>query len=87
MFGDLTAMFNISRQMIEKLNTRIKNWTLDTCIADVFILLSNCLQVYTNYANNYDTIFKTIDKLNSSNPHFHEFLTTIDNTPLTKMMT
>ena len=72
--------------MVNDFNFRIKKWTQDTCIIDVIDTLVNNLQAYTNYANNHDTIISTIDKLNTSNARFHDFLLAIDKTPLTNMM-
>ena len=86
MFGDLTIMFNISKQMVDEFNLRIKNWTHDTCIADIFDLMLNNLQTYMNYVNNYDMIINTVDKFYTSNSRFHDFIAAIDNTPLTQML-
>lgn len=72
--------------MIKDFNLRLKNWKLDSCIADVLTKLTNNIQYYINYANNTDSILNTIDKLVSSNPKFRTFLVQIDRTKLTNMM-
>lgn len=72
--------------MIKDFNLRLKNWKLDSCIADVLTKLTNNIQYYINYANNTDSILNTIDKLVSSNPKFRTFLVRIDRTKLTNMM-
>lgn len=66
------------RDIVKDLNQRIKNWQVDCCIADVLNKLTNSLQSYINYANNYDTILSTIDKLVTSNPKFRAFLSSAD---------
>lgn len=72
--------------MSSNFNSRIKKWSPAECIVDLMSILANNAQAYINYADNQDAIISAIDKLTTSNSHFHDFLIAIDNTPQTRMM-
>jgi hypothetical protein len=73
--------------MVKNFNLRIKNWKLDSCIADVITILTDSIQTYINFSNNIESLLSTIDKLVASNPKFRTFLIRINRTKLTNMMT
>jgi hypothetical protein len=77
----------LTRSMVKNFEYRLKNWTYDSCIIDVLNILICKIDIYIKYANNYDCIINTIDKLVSGNPQFKEFLLNVDLTYQTNMMT
>lgn len=72
--------------MVKDFEYRLKQWTYETCIVDVMKKLVYNINVYIKYANNYDCIINTIDKLVTGNPQFRAFLLNIDLTYRTNMM-
>ena len=73
--------------MVKQFNQRLKNWSHEMCMIDVMRHLCSFINVYMNYANNYDTIINALDKLVADNPKFRAFLVKIDQTFCTNMMT
>jgi hypothetical protein len=65
----------------------MKSWNeTETCLIDIMLILCNQIQVFMNYANNYDSIINTINKLLISNSKFYQFLKNIDKSKLTNRM-
>ena len=73
--------------MVRDFNARLKNWTCEMTIIDVMKSLCHQISVYVSYANNYDTIINTLDKLVTDNPKFRAFLLNVDRTSNTNMLT
>lgn len=72
--------------MVKEFNQRLKTWTMSTCIIDVMKILIKNMQTLVNYANNNDAIITTLDKLYGSNPHFRDFIVSIENSQVTNML-
>lgn len=73
--------------MLNGLNARVKEWTRESCVADLMReCLSRVWDFYANYFNNHDSIMKTIDQSAISNAKFAGFLIKIDRSKLTNMM-
>lgn len=75
------------RDLVKDFNLRLKNWNQEICVIDALRNLCTNINSYMNYANNYDSIINTLDKLVTDNPKFRAFLVKIDQTFCTNMMT
>ena len=83
----MAILYNVSKEIVKEFNLKIKSWSLLTCIGDTFNKLIEHFQCYVNYANNYDTILTTLDKLLMSNPKFRAYFLQINTNNTKNTMT
>ncbi|RDD43577.1 Epithelial cell-transforming sequence 2 oncogene-like [Trichoplax sp. H2] len=85
-FGDILAILNISRGLLEDLTPRVRSWTSEQVIGDIFRKFTVKLKTYTNYINNYTVTLSTIEKCQEQFPGFRVFLKRTERKTQTKML-
>jgi hypothetical protein len=87
LFNDVSILYNISKEMVKDFSYRIKSWSILTCVGDVFNTFISNVQIYINYANNYEFLISTLDNLLMSNPKFRSYMLQIEKNNSTNTMT
>ncbi|KAK7893357.1 hypothetical protein WMY93_022509 [Mugilogobius chulae] len=81
----VSQILELNRVLQADLDSRLKQWSAQQCVGDVFVKFFLKLRLYTNYFNNYTTAVHTIDKCRETKPLFRAFLKRTDRTLATHM--
>ena len=73
-FASLRSIHMFHSVLLEDITKRVKEWSKDQCIADVFLGLVHYLKVYKIYVQNYANSLKRVSALKKERPAFYEFL-------------
>jgi pantoate kinase len=60
--------------LLETLNERMRHWSSQQKIGDVFLYIIDFLKVYTEYVNNFDKANDTLQQSLKNNPRLENFL-------------
>ncbi|XP_072306438.1 epithelial cell-transforming sequence 2 oncogene-like [Eucyclogobius newberryi] len=82
----VSQILELNRVLQVDLDSRVRQWSSQQCVGDVFVKFCLKLRVYTNYFNNYCTALHIIDKCREMKPLFRAFLKTTDRTLATHML-
>lgn len=74
-----------SREFLNELIVRIRDWSANQSIAELFVKLATRLGSYMNYIAQYPNILVTLDREIDVNPKFRAFLKRQERTPATKL--
>eukprot|EP01104_Vermistella_antarctica_P011725 TRINITY_DN330_c1_g1_i1.p1 TRINITY_DN330_c1_g1~~TRINITY_DN330_c1_g1_i1.p1 ORF type:complete len:585 (+),score=92.20 TRINITY_DN330_c1_g1_i1:52-1806(+) len=73
-FSIIDVVLSFHEILLPSLEERIDNYTIDTCIGDVFVGLVDYLKCYTTYVNNYNNAIIDLSDARDANNAFNEFL-------------
>lgn len=66
--------FSYNSMLLETLNERMRHWSSQQKIGDVFLYIIDFLKVYTEYVNNFDKANDTLQQSLKNNPRLENFL-------------
>lgn len=74
LFSNCKLILNVSKTLLEELETKMKNWNSRELIGEIFIKLVPWFKLYTEYVNNYDKAIRVFTKYLKV-PDFMNFIT------------
>eukprot|EP01104_Vermistella_antarctica_P012146 TRINITY_DN3469_c0_g1_i1.p1 TRINITY_DN3469_c0_g1~~TRINITY_DN3469_c0_g1_i1.p1 ORF type:complete len:726 (-),score=197.77 TRINITY_DN3469_c0_g1_i1:7-2031(-) len=73
-FSSIEIILNYNLTLFADLQRRHDEWSVHSCVADVFVELCTFLKVYTDYVANFHHAVDTLHSLKASNAHFKRFI-------------
>lgn len=61
-FSNITLIQNVNSQLFSDLEARLKSWTTQSTIGDIFMDVAPYFKMYNQYGNNYETSIETLNE-------------------------
>ena len=74
-------ILNFNKILLEGIEQRLRNWSDEQALGDIFIKLTDFLRIYVDYVNNFDNAISLATKLKKKNPEFTKFLLKAEKIP------
>jgi len=63
LFSDIELIYQFNKMLLVQLESRLREWSTDQTLGDVFLQVMEFLKVYSNYIQNYDNSISMMSKL------------------------
>jgi hypothetical protein len=73
-FSNIDILYNFCKELVHLLNERMKSWTAQSKLGDIFLRLAPFLKSYSEYTKNYDSARVLLGRLQASHPKFRAFI-------------
>jgi hypothetical protein len=73
-FSITDMIYNINKSFLEKIKNRLKGWSHESVIGDVFSEWADYFKAYQQYVNNYSDAVATYSKCVKNNKEFQKFV-------------
>jgi len=83
-FSVVEVIYNFQREILMKLTERMKSWSYEQKLGDLFLEMAPVLMVYSQYGNNYKKALTTFYKCREENQDFNAFIKEAEKHPSCK---
>lgn len=80
-------ILNFNKILLEGIEQRLRNWSDEQALGDIFIKLTDFLRIYVDYVNNFEHSVALTDKLKKKNQEFDKFLIKAEKIPACRGLT
>eukprot|EP01103_Thecamoeba_quadrilineata_P003286 TRINITY_DN1307_c0_g1_i1.p1 TRINITY_DN1307_c0_g1~~TRINITY_DN1307_c0_g1_i1.p1 ORF type:complete len:762 (-),score=140.47 TRINITY_DN1307_c0_g1_i1:39-2324(-) len=77
-FSNWETIFTLHKKLLESIVSRMKDWTPDTYIGDIFSENTGWIKLYKHYVNNFDKSIITLETCKKNIPEFSKMMQKVD---------
>ena len=86
LFSNIEMILNFNKILFEGIQQRLRNWSDEQLLGDIFMKLTDFLRIYVDYVNNFDNAMRLVGNFKKTTPNkeFIKFITKTERLPACK---